>query len=252
MRLLAVLAALTIAGHAAAETDHLTCYKVKDPQAKAFYTAQLSGLTVASGCEIKVPAKLACVPTSKTISGPPFPPGGGGTGTPNGFFCYKVKCPKATLPTLAGSDQFGSRTVTPKATSLLCAPMAASTTATTTTTTTLGPACATNADCGADVCDTCVFGDCATSGTRSCAPQLCTDGHCASGATFSDPCTRGNQDGLVCTGGICQAGSCCTGCVSSGTCQPGTGQHACGANGDPCDDCGPPTNGIFCIAGICQ
>ena len=93
--------------------DHLKCYKVKDSLTKVTYTADLDGLVAEPGCSIKVPAAMACVPATKTIVGPPFPPGGGGTGTPNSFFCYKVKCPKVTLPTLDGTDQFGSRTVTP-------------------------------------------------------------------------------------------------------------------------------------------
>jgi hypothetical protein len=58
------------------------------------------------------------------------------TGTPNSFFCYKTKCPKTTLPALSGSDQFGSRTVTPSVAKLVCAPLAGPTTTTTSTTTT--------------------------------------------------------------------------------------------------------------------
>jgi hypothetical protein len=123
--------------------DHLKCYNVKDPQVKATYTADVDGLTAEPGCLIKVPAKLACVPATKT-NVTPTPPGGGGTGTPNSFFCYKVKCPKVVLPTLPGEDQFGNRTVTPSTAKLLCAPLAgppttttqAPTTTTTTTTTT--------------------------------------------------------------------------------------------------------------------
>jgi len=65
----------------------------------------------------------ACVPATKT-NVVPTPPGGGATGTPNSFFCYKVKCPRATLPTLPGYDQFGNRTVAPKTAHLLCAPLA--------------------------------------------------------------------------------------------------------------------------------
>src|SRR5713101_3450419 len=112
-------------GAAQPVADHLKCYKVRDPQAKILYTADLGGLVAEPGCKIKVPAAMACVPSTKTIIGPPTPPGGGGTGTPNSFFCYKVKCPKATLPTLTGADQFGSRTVTPSTAKLLCAPLAA-------------------------------------------------------------------------------------------------------------------------------
>ena len=58
--------------------DHLNCYKIKDPQAKATYTADLGGLVAEPGCTIKVPAKLACVPATKTNVAP-TPPGTGGT-----------------------------------------------------------------------------------------------------------------------------------------------------------------------------
>src|SRR5712691_7313104 len=100
--------------------------------------------------------RLACVPATKTNVAP-TPPGTGGTGTPNTFGCYKIKCRKATLPTLQLNDQFGSRPVTPSAPKLLCAPVAppttTSTTTTSTTTTTPGPTCANggvscNAFCG--------------------------------------------------------------------------------------------------------
>jgi len=117
----------------AQNADHLKCYNIKDPQAKTTYTADLNGLAPGPGCVIKMPAKLACVPSTKTNVQPP-PPGGGGTGTPNSFFCYKVKCPKAVLPPLPGADQFGSRTVTPGAAKLLCAPVQGPPTTTITTT----------------------------------------------------------------------------------------------------------------------
>jgi hypothetical protein len=116
--------------------DHLKCYKVKDPQKKTKYTADLGGLVAEPGCSIKVPAVMACVPTTKTIVGPPFPPGGGGSGTPNSFFCYKTKCPKTGVPPLNGTDQFGSRSVIPGTTKLVCAPLAAPPTTTSTTTST--------------------------------------------------------------------------------------------------------------------
>src|SRR6185503_16046511 len=122
-RLVAVLVvALSVVG-AHAQTDHLECYKVRDPQARATYTADLDGLSLEPGCLIKVPAKLACVPATKT-NVTPTPPEAGGTGTPNTFFCYKAKCPRAALPTLAGADQFGNRTVTPSVAKLVCAPLA--------------------------------------------------------------------------------------------------------------------------------
>src|SRR5262245_1084699 len=103
---LAVASLLALAATAVAQGDHLRCYKIKDPQPKMSYVADLDGLVVEPGCTIKVPAVTACVPATKTNVTPP-PPGGGGSGTPNSFFCYKVKCAKATLPALNGADQFG-------------------------------------------------------------------------------------------------------------------------------------------------
>jgi type 1 fimbria pilin len=135
---IALALSLIWAASAAAIPDHLKCYKVKDSQAKASYTANVEGLTVEAGCTVKVPGKLLCVAAEKS-NVTPAPPGGGGTGQPNNFICYKLKCPKGTLPPVAVSDQFGTRTVTPGTPKLLCAPVAPPTTTTTgppTTTTT--------------------------------------------------------------------------------------------------------------------
>src|SRR6266852_8521800 len=114
---------LTWAASAAAQPtpDHLKCYKVKDPAPKTTYTADLGGLVAEHGCKIEVPAKLECVTTSATNVSP-TPPGGGGSGRPNSFTCYKVRCPPATVPTLPATDQFGTRTVTVGTAQLLCAP----------------------------------------------------------------------------------------------------------------------------------
>lgn len=115
--------------------DHLACHKIKDPLPKGTYTADLDGLTAEPGCVIKVPAKLACVPSTKT-NVTPTPPGGGAVGVPNTYLCYTVKCPKGAASSLAVQDQFGSRTVDAKPTKILCAPAAIPTTTTSTTSTT--------------------------------------------------------------------------------------------------------------------
>ena len=129
----ALVAALTLPAVASAlpVPDHLKCYKIKDPAPHASYTADLGDLVAEPGCLIRVPAIMACVPATKT-NVTPTPPGGGGTGTPNAFGCYKIKCPRATLPAFPLNDQFGSRSVTPKTPSLLCAPVGPPTTTTTT------------------------------------------------------------------------------------------------------------------------
>jgi hypothetical protein len=146
MTYLIALLALLLSVPALAQTDHLECYKVRDTAAKAVYTADLAavGLPADSGCRIKVPAKLLCVPAAKTNVVPP-PPGGGGSGTPNAFACYQAKCPRSTLPALPAVDQFAARDIQPRSTTLLCAPLAPpvpTTTSTTTSTTTTMQACA--------------------------------------------------------------------------------------------------------------
>src|SRR5881628_1615994 len=122
-RQLVALVVLKLALPAGAQPvgDHLKCYKVRDPQVKAAYSADLGGLVAEPGCTINVPAIMACVPSSKT-NVTPEPPGTGGSGTPNAFGCYKIKCPKVTLPAIPLNDQFGTRDVTPSKPRLLCAP----------------------------------------------------------------------------------------------------------------------------------
>jgi hypothetical protein len=134
-QLVAALAMLLSVAAAHAQSDHLACFKIRDTQPRVTYTADIAGLVLEPGCVVRVPAAMACVPATKS-NVTPAPPGSGGTGTPNSFFCYKMKCPKTALPPVAGSDQFGSRTVTPTVAKLVCAPLAGPTTTTTTSTTT--------------------------------------------------------------------------------------------------------------------
>lgn len=205
---------LTSVSWAAAQSppsDHLQCYKIKDPLAKATYTADLGGLVSEPGCTIKVPAVTACVPTPKT-NVQPTPPGGGPSGTPNSFLCYKVKCPKAVRPTLTGTDQFGTRTVTPTTATLVCAPLA------TTLPCTPTRPCGSGLECrnGQCVCDpaSCPSGCCCSPGSMngcisgvpvpSCvAPSMQTDTHCGTG-------------GIVCQ--VCLGGTHCD--TPNGTCGP--------------------------------
>lgn len=127
---------LMAAGPVAAQVqDHVACYSVKDAAPKAAYTADVDGIVLARGCLVKVPAKLLCVPASKSNVNPAPPvPGTGATAA--SVACYKVKCPKGVLDPVMFTDQFGSRMLTPKAPKLLCAPALVTTTTVTTTTTT--------------------------------------------------------------------------------------------------------------------
>lgn len=211
---LAVVAALAVCvspARAQPVADHLKCYKVKDPQARASYTADLGGIVAEPGCTIKVPAVMTCVPATKTNVSP-TPPGGGATGTPNAFGCYKIKCPRQTLPALQLSDQFGTRSVTPTVPKLLCAPAAPPTT----TTTTVPPLCAgsTYPACGG----ACPSGEQCVPQDRSALPG---------GDTF---CTCVSPSAIC--GGACEF-------TQGGWCPPGTDQPcvitqtACGCGASP-------------------
>ncbi len=99
--------------------DHLKCYKIKDPQLKVQYTADLVPLqippfNIEPGCVLKVPAKLFCIPVQKT-NVQPNPPGAVNGTTAQDYLLYKIKCPniavvKGGMP-LPVTDQFGARTI---------------------------------------------------------------------------------------------------------------------------------------------
>ena len=130
-RLLLALAACALVGRAVPATpavagfDHMKCYKVKDPLAKAKFTANLPSFTSLfpseSGCTIKVPAKLFCTGVTKSNVNPAPPLTVNGQVLFQDFACYKIKCPKQAV-TMMFRDQFGERSVTIKAPNILCAP----------------------------------------------------------------------------------------------------------------------------------
>jgi hypothetical protein len=141
-RLVSMLAGLAALGATPAlhaqVFDHLHCHKIKDPVAKARYTADLvpgdPALPLAPGCLVKTPAKLLCTDVAKTNVDPP-PPGAAPGPQALKYLCYKAKCPKVDTP-VAAADQFGDRAVTLRSSSLLCAPVPGSAPPTTSSTTT--------------------------------------------------------------------------------------------------------------------
>jgi hypothetical protein len=209
---LAGLTMMRTAPASAQRPDHLTCYRIKDSQARGSYTADLDGLVPEPGCTIKTPPVMACVPTTKTNVTPP-PPGGGATGTPNSFFCYKAKCRKAARPTIGGTDQFGSHNAAPSSAKLLCAPFVEATITTTSTTRPLA------------LCTTTTVQMCGNgSPPHTCAPfgacpggQTCqTDASGCSCVGPAPPCSGAGV--FFCSVGTCPAGQTC--------------QTVCGADGN--------------------
>jgi hypothetical protein len=127
--------------------NHFTCHKVKDDLAKGTATKNLdentpSGMVSNTGCVVKLPAKLACIPTFKDLSGPP-----GVSIQSNPVLCYAVKCPKQDFGPWAVTDQFGSHNLTPKGPKMLCAPACEDT----------GGSCILNSTCCSG---TCTLGTC--------------------------------------------------------------------------------------------
>ena len=214
--------------------DHLECYKIKDPQPSALYRADLMGLAAEPGCVVKVPAKLACVPTTKSNVVPPAS-GPSGTGEPNAFACYHVKCPRRSTISLPVVDQFGGRTLTLRKGRFLCAPAPAPP----------PPSCG-GPDSSGLCAGTCPDGSfCGATSSSACGcitfDQGCGSGgyHCqhvtdscvtaVTGYECRTPC-NGGQAWPTC-GGTCLPGRSCV--QDSGICQVGIHGSTC-TSGD-CD-----------------
>jgi hypothetical protein len=222
-----VTAPRPVAGQTA---DHLKCYKIKDAQAKQKYTADVAGLVPEVGCLVSVPGKLLCVAATKTAVSP-APPGGGATSAAGRFVCYKLKCPKATLPPLAVSDQFGARNVQPSTPKMLCAPVELPTTTTSTTTSTATSPTATSTSTTtttpttSTTTSTTVTTTTTTTTTSSTIPPTCANGGIPCGA----PC------------GTCGNGVCGGAAPSCGFLQP---EH-CGSTVPVCAMPVPGGGGFF-------
>jgi hypothetical protein len=117
-----IVVTVSLASAAFAQSDHLECFKVRDSERKARYTTRLQNLAPPHGCVVKLPAKLMCVPTAAPELSP-TPPGAAAGRSTGAFLCYKIRCRTGALAPLAVTDQFGHRTVKPRRSRLLCAPV---------------------------------------------------------------------------------------------------------------------------------
>jgi hypothetical protein len=207
--LFAVVAVVFASEAGAQPGDHMRCFAIKDTQPKATYTAELDGLVAQPGCLIKVPAKLACVPTRKLNVTPP-PPGNGPIQPMPTVLCYKTKCPNAPVAPQTLTDQFGTRPIFFRRTTLLCAPVAVTVTTTTgPTTTSFGGTIVTTTSCPT----TTIAASCLGAFSPSCAEP------CPSGMT----CTTGGPGGhCQCVGPAPACGDVSQPFCSLGTCPPGT------------------------------
>ena len=138
------LASAASVANAGVLINHFACHKIKDTLAKGTATRSKdeftpSGELSQTGCVVKLPPKLACIPTFKDLS---TPTGVGFQSNP--LLCYAVKCPKQTFGPWALTDQFGSHNVTPNVPKILCAPACEA----------AGSSCIVNATCCSGTCTT--------------------------------------------------------------------------------------------------
>jgi hypothetical protein len=117
----AALAAILLPAMAYAQAglpyDHLSCFRVKDP-VRGVYAVDLVPLQTptfskASGCRLRVPAKLFCVPVQKTNVKPAPPLTVNGVQAQD-YLVYQVACPKGVVNAgqpLDVKDQFGARPI---------------------------------------------------------------------------------------------------------------------------------------------
>jgi hypothetical protein len=253
---LSTASVLLLAATAAAQTDHLKCYKIKDTL-KVAGTADLDSpqFGLDPGCKLGA-AKLFCVPATKTnvsvvdkVTGTPIVPLPVTGPDPGDRICYKVKC-QGTVADQEVTDQFGTRFVRKFKASLLCtpavkggvpttttAPPTTTTTTSTTTTTRPGVCCA---DDDADACSSDVVdpGDCIASGGTPGAAEVCDGGtgDCLAAATPGGCCAF--------TGPICDdfgTAACCLGgpAVTSTFCGSAGGTFSGAATCDPDGACRP-------------
>jgi hypothetical protein len=189
---------LSAAGQGFAQTarDHLQCFKIKDSQAKAKYSADLSTAgaplpALEAGCLIKVPAKHWCVDVSKQNVAP-APPGAIAGEPAQEYLCYKAKCPK-TQPTVQAHDQFGNRSFAVKRTTMVCAPVT-------------GACPQDETACGGVCTDTSSDeANCGACGTPCLGDQSCIEGNCTLACGVAE-----TECGTSCCTALeaCEAGAC--------------------------------------------
>jgi len=138
--LLALVLVPVLTASAAADLDHLQCFKLK-PEGRLRATVDLTPppeLASATRCRITGPT-LFCTPVTKTVVRADPPPAGAPAGPPaTDVLCYRARC-RGEARNLQVADQFATYSLRVRRSFLMCTPARradASTTTTTTATTT--------------------------------------------------------------------------------------------------------------------
>jgi len=114
---------LFASGALAATDDHLDCFKIKDTLSSEAKVNLTSRYGLEANCKVKVKSMMLCTPATKQLitSTAPSLAYEGETMT-NSKLCYKVKCPKVTIPDPTVFDQFGQRVIHKLSPKILCTP----------------------------------------------------------------------------------------------------------------------------------
>jgi hypothetical protein len=179
-------------------SDHLGCYRVKDPAARKRFSVTLTNAGGTQTCTATTPATSACL-ASQVTAIVPTPPGvGPSADAAEDFLCYRVKCPKAPRSSAETTDELGgSRVVAYRNALQVCMPASrAPAPIGATTTTTLA---------GAGQCDF-------DQHERRCTGTCGDGGHCSAvvsgGACECRTTACGDADAPECNG-FCSPGEAC-------------------------------------------
>jgi hypothetical protein len=180
-------------------SDHLDCYRVKDPAGRKRFSVTLTNAGGTQTCTATTPAAFGCLASQVTAIAPPAPGTGPSAGAAFDFLCYRVKCPKGPRSSAETTDELGgSRVVVYRNALHVCMPAsrAPAPVGTSTTTTTLA---------GAGQCEF-------DQHERRCTGTCGDGGHCSAVASGGDCECRttacGDADAPECNG-FCSPGEAC-------------------------------------------
>ena len=106
---------LTLAGAASAQSsnDHMKCSRVTDRDGvSAVVDLETAQLGLDAGCKVKAKSRELCVPVAADVIGPVHESAAvTGENLADERLCYRIKCPKRSLPQVQVADRFGTRPV---------------------------------------------------------------------------------------------------------------------------------------------
>jgi hypothetical protein len=112
----AAMVTLALAGVEPARSqtnDHMKCYRVSDRGgAVAVVDLETAQFGLDAGCKLKARSRELCMPAAADVIGAEHvDPSVTGENLTNERLCYRIRCPKRSLPQVQVADRFGTRAV---------------------------------------------------------------------------------------------------------------------------------------------